>query len=113
MQVTVENSGGLQRRLTVQVPAGEVRGKIDERLREIGKTARLKGFRPGRVPMTVLKQRFGQSVMAEVLEGTVRDSSAKLLEERQVFCRPLQVEYAFHSPQMDPARAELLESQPP
>ncbi|MEE4173092.1 MAG: trigger factor [Xanthomonadales bacterium] len=74
MQVTVENSGGLQRRLTVQIPAGEVRGKIDERLREIGKTARLKGFRPGRVPMTVLKQRYGAGVRNEVLGQTMQSS---------------------------------------
>jgi trigger factor len=74
MQVTVENSGGLQRRLTVQVPATEVRGKIDERLREIGKTARMKGFRPGRIPMTVLKQRFGAGVRSEVLSQTMQSS---------------------------------------
>ncbi len=74
MQVTVENSGGLQRRLTVQVPAGEVLGKIEERLREIGKTARLKGFRPGRIPMNVLKQRYGSSVRNEILSQTMQSS---------------------------------------
>ncbi len=74
MQVTVENSGGLQRRLTVQLPANEVQGKIDERLREIGKTARLKGFRPGRVPMTVIKQRYGSSVRNEILSQTMQQS---------------------------------------
>jgi len=81
MQVTVENSGGLQRRLTVQVPAGEVRGKIDERLREIGKTARMKGFRPGRIPMTVLKQRYGSSVRNEVLSQTMQSSLFEAIQQ--------------------------------
>ncbi len=84
MQVTVENSGGLQRRLTVQVPAGEVRGKIDERLREIGKTARLKGFRPGRVPMTVLKQRFGAGVRNEVLSQTLQTSLYDAIQQESL-----------------------------
>lgn len=74
MQVTVENSGGLQRRLTVQLPANEVQGKIEERLREIGKTARLKGFRPGRVPMNVIKQRYGSAVRNEILSDTMQKS---------------------------------------
>lgn len=84
MQVTVENSGGLQRRLTVQIPAGEVRGKIDERLREIGKTARLKGFRPGRVPMTVLKQRYGAGVRNEVLSQTMQSSLYDAIQQESL-----------------------------
>lgn len=84
MQVTVENSGGLQRRLTVQVPAGEVQGKIDERLREIGKTARLKGFRPGRVPMSVLKQRYGSSVRNEVLGQTMQSSLFEAIQQESL-----------------------------
>lgn len=81
MQVTVESSGGLQRRLTVQVPADEVRGKIDARLREIGKTARLKGFRPGRIPMTVLKQRYGAGVKNEVLGQTMQSSLYEAIQQ--------------------------------
>jgi len=84
MQVTVENSGGLQRRLTVQVPAGEVRGKIDERLREIGKTARMKGFRPGRIPMTVLKQRYGGSVRNEILSQTMQQSLFDAIQQESL-----------------------------
>lgn len=84
MQVTVENSGGLQRRLTVQVPAGEVQGKIEERLREIGKTARLKGFRPGRIPMNVLKQRYGSSVRNEILSQTMQRSLFDAIQQESL-----------------------------
>ena len=84
MQVTVENSGGLQRRLTVQVPAEEVQGKIDARLKEIGKTARMKGFRPGRIPMTVLKQRYGGSVRNEVLSQTMQSSLAEAIAQEKI-----------------------------
>jgi trigger factor len=84
MQVTVENSGGLQRRLTVQVPAGDVQGKIDARLREIGKTTRLKGFRPGRIPMTVLKQRFGSSVRNEILSETMQSSLYEAIQQESL-----------------------------
>ncbi len=84
MQVTVENSGGLQRRLTVQVPAEEVQGKIDARLKEIGKTARMKGFRPGRIPMTVLKQRYGGSVRNEVLSQTMQASLAEAIAQEKM-----------------------------
>ena len=81
MQVTVENSGGLQRRLKVQVPGEEVQAKIDARLREIGKTAKLKGFRPGRVPMAVLKQRYGPSVRNEVVNQTLQRSLYQAIEQ--------------------------------
>jgi trigger factor len=84
MQVTVENPGGLQRRLKVQVPAGELRGKIDERLREIGKTARLKGFRPGRVPMTVLKQRYGAGVRNEIMSQTMQSSLYQAIQQESL-----------------------------
>jgi len=80
MQVTVEKASALQRRLTVQVPAEEVQQKIDARLREIGKTARLKGFRPGRIPMKVLQQRYGPSVRHEILTQTMQSSLFEAIE---------------------------------
>jgi trigger factor len=81
MQVTVENSGGLQRKLTVQVPGNEVQQKIDARLREIGKTAKLKGFRPGKIPMKVLQQRYGASVQREILGQTMQDSLQRAIQQ--------------------------------
>lgn len=82
MQVTETSVDGLKRGFKVVVAAEDIDSKVQSRLTEVGRGARIPGFRPGKVPMRILKSRFGPSVMAEVLEGTVRDSSAKLLEER-------------------------------
>jgi trigger factor len=91
MQVTVENPGGLQRRLTVQVPGGELQQQIDARLREIGKTAKLKGFRPGKIPMNILKQRFGPSVRNEVVGRAVETNLMQAIQQEalQVASQPV------------------------
>jgi trigger factor len=77
MQVEVEASSGLERRMRVQVPAAEVDREVENRLRSYGKRARLKGFRPGKIPFTVIKRQFGGQVRAEVLEHLVRSSFAE------------------------------------
>lgn len=66
MQVSVETTQGLERRLTISVPAESVDVEVKNRLRQIGKTQRINGFRPGKVPPTVLQKRYGQSVRQEV-----------------------------------------------
>ncbi|MDG6349165.1 trigger factor [Luteimonas sp. 8-5] len=71
-QVSVESVGNLERRITLKVPAGDVENQVGGRLREIARTARIKGFRPGKVPTSVVQQRFGQQVRAEVLDGLLR-----------------------------------------
>ena len=55
MQVSVENTGGLERKLTVQIPGDEINDKVLTKLRELSKQVRIKGFRPGRVPMSVVR----------------------------------------------------------
>ncbi len=82
MQVTEKTNEGLKRDYKIVVAAADINSKVQTKLSEVGQKARIPGFRPGKIPMTILKQRFGSSVMAEVLEGTVRDSSSKVLEER-------------------------------
>lgn len=84
MQVTVENPGGLQRRLTVQVPGQEVQQQINARLKEIGKTAKLKGFRPGRIPMSVLQQRYGPSVRHEVVGQAMQRSLFEAIQQESL-----------------------------
>ena len=59
--------------MTLRVPAGDVDNQVGGRLREIARTARIKGFRPGKVPAKVVEQRFGQQVRAEVLDGLLRE----------------------------------------
>jgi trigger factor len=67
MQVSVESTGALERRMEVQVPAERVEKAVDERLLRMSRTVRLKGFRPGKVPVKVVRQQFGQQVRQEVL----------------------------------------------
>jgi trigger factor len=67
MQVSIETTSGLERRLTVGVPADQVDREVDTRLQQASKNVRLPGFRPGKVPMRVMRQRFGAGVRQEVL----------------------------------------------
>jgi len=66
MQVSVETTQGLERRLTISVPAEKVDVEVKNRLRHIAKTQRINGFRPGKVPASVIQKRYGQSVRQEV-----------------------------------------------
>ena len=59
MQVTETNTDGLKREFHIVVPAGELQEKVTNRLGEIGRSITLPGFRPGRVPMQILRRRFG------------------------------------------------------
>ncbi len=74
MQVSVESIGTLERRMEIQVPAERIEKAVDERLQKMSRTVRLKGFRPGKVPVKVVRQQFGQQVRQEVL-GDVMQSS--------------------------------------
>ena len=82
MQVTEIANDGLKRQFRIQIPASEISGEVDKRLSELGKTARLPGFRPGKVPMSLLKKQFGQQLMGEILEKTVSETSQKTIDER-------------------------------
>jgi trigger factor len=79
MQVSLTTTGGLERRLEVAVPAERVQGAVDERLKEISRTARLKGFRPGKAPLVVVKQQFGTQVHAEVVSELLRSSLSEAM----------------------------------
>jgi trigger factor len=84
MQVSVENTSGLERRLTVQVPGQEIQEKIDSKLRELCKQVRIKGFRPGRVPMSVVKQRYGQQVRQDILNETIQMSLQQAIQDEKL-----------------------------
>ena len=84
MQVTETIAEGLKREFHVVVPAGELEEKVTSRLGEIGRTVNLPGFRPGKVPMQILRRRFGPSVLGEVLESTVQGSSAEAIRENNL-----------------------------
>ncbi|HEX5755243.1 MAG TPA: trigger factor [Arenimonas sp.] len=74
MQVSLENTANLERRLTVTLPAEQLEGVIGTRLREIARTANIKGFRRGKVPTKVIEQRFGPQVRSEAFGELVRNS---------------------------------------
>jgi trigger factor len=84
MQVTETLSEGLKRGFTVVVPETELEGKREKRLAELGKTMQLPGFRPGKVPMSMVRKRFGDAVSAEVIEGAVNEASDAVLSERNL-----------------------------
>jgi len=81
MQVTVEAGEGLARRMTVELSADDVEQQVDQRLRDVARQARLPGFRPGKVPMRVLRQRFGDSVRGEVLGEMVQSSFVEAVSQ--------------------------------
>lgn len=82
MQVTEVNNEGLKRDFKVVIEAKEINQKVENRLRELSARVKVPGFRPGKAPIKLLKQRYGPSVMGEVLERAVTDSSAQALNER-------------------------------
>ena len=84
MQVTETAADGLKREYTITVPAGDLEQEITRRLGEIGRQVRLPGFRPGKVPMQILRTRFGPSVRGEVLQSTLQSSSAEAISERKL-----------------------------
>jgi trigger factor len=84
MQVTETEADGLKRELTIVVPAGELEDKVTRRLEEIGRAVRVPGFRPGRVPLQILRRRFGPAVLGEVLQDTVQQTSSEAMQERNL-----------------------------
>jgi len=82
MQVTETLSEGLKRGYTVVLPAANLETRRNDRLVSLGKELQLPGFRPGKVPQSVVKQRFGKAVSAEVLEESVNDATRTVLTER-------------------------------
>ena len=82
MQVTELANDGLKRAYSVTLSAGDIASTRDRRLGEIAKTATMPGFRPGKVPFSVVKQRYGAAVLGEVLEQSVTDASRQVVTDR-------------------------------
>ena len=82
MQVSIESTGDLGRRVVFRVPSVDLDHKVGSRLREIARDARIKGFRPGKVPTSVIEKRFGPQVRAEILEGLLRDGFGDAMREQ-------------------------------
>ena len=84
MEVSLSDTGGLMRRLEVAVPATEVAKEVQQRLKRLSRTARLKGFRPGKAPLAVITKQFGDQVRAEVLSDLMRSSFAQAVNQEKL-----------------------------
>ena len=84
MKVTVDSKKGLKTNLKVFVEKKIIEEKIGVRLAELNKTVNLKGFRPGKVPVDVLKRQFGKAVYGEVLDIILKETSTKAIEEKKI-----------------------------
>jgi len=84
MKVTVDSKKGLKTNLKVFVDKKTIENKIGIRLIELSKTVNLKGFRPGKVPVNVLKRQFGKAVYGEILEKILKETSTQALEEKKI-----------------------------
>jgi trigger factor len=84
MQVTETNAEGLRREFKVVFPASELGERMDARLKELSGQVNLPGFRPGKVPATIIKARFGDAVRGEVIERALNEGAQRTLEEQGV-----------------------------
>lgn len=84
MQIKETAKKGLKREYTVVVPAKDIEAQTEAKLQEVGKTAKIAGFRPGHIPVSLLRQRYGKSVMGEVLEKSVHEATHKVIDEKKL-----------------------------
>jgi trigger factor len=84
MQVSVESTGALERRMEVSVPKEQIEQAVDERLKKVSRTAKLKGFRPGKAPIKVIRQQFGAQVRQEVLSDLLQSSFSRAVVEQKL-----------------------------
>lgn len=84
MQVKELKQDGLNHELEVTVQASDIDGRIDAKLSEASKTMRIPGFRPGKVPLQVMKKRYGKAVMGEILEAAVNETSEQAMQEKKL-----------------------------
>jgi trigger factor len=84
MQASVTTTQGLERRLEVAVPGERVAGEVDQRLKRLARTARLKGFRPGKVPYAVVRQQFGTQVHAQTVSDLMQSTFAEAVSQHRL-----------------------------
>jgi len=84
MKVTVNSKNGLKTNLQVFVDKKTIQEKITNRITELTKTVNIKGFRPGKVPVNVLKRQYGKAIYSEVLEKILQETSAKAIEDKKI-----------------------------
>lgn len=98
MQITLQETNALERRMTIAVPASRVEEQIKERLNSLAKTAKVSGFRPGKVPLSYMEQRYGNQVRQEVVEELTNSTFYEAISKEQL--RPV------GAPKIEERRAE-------
>ncbi len=84
MQVSIESLEGLQRKLTIQVPSAKIATAIDQKLKKLSKTVKMDGFRPGKVPVSVVKQAYGAQIRQEVIGDVIESTYHEAIEQEKV-----------------------------
>lgn len=84
MQVSIETLEGLERKMTVQIPSERVSEAVEKKLKDLSKTVRIDGFRPGKVPLKVVQQKFGGHVRQEVIGDVIESSYQEALIQEKV-----------------------------
>jgi trigger factor len=84
IEVSIETAAGLERRMTVRLPLATIEREVASRLAKVGKTARLKGFRPGKVPPKVVRQYYGGQVRDEVLADLIRSTYSRAIAQQKL-----------------------------
>lgn len=84
LQVSVETREGLERRIKVQIPADRIENEVNSRLQRVGRTAKLKGFRPGKIPAKVIRQHYGGQIRQEVLQAIVESSYSEAITQEKL-----------------------------
>ncbi|WP_286238353.1 trigger factor [Neptuniibacter halophilus] len=84
MQVSVETTSGLERLMTVSVPAERIDQDVNKRIQQTARTVRIDGFRPGKVPAKVVKQRYGKGIREEVLGQVVQETFYQALQQEEI-----------------------------
>src|SRR5687767_15593513 len=84
MAVTVETLEKLERKMTLTLPVNAIQSEVDSRLKRLARTVKADGFRPGKVPLSVVAQRYGHSVQYEVMNDKVGEAFSKAANEAQL-----------------------------
>lgn len=108
MQVNAVKTEGLVHQYEVTVPANDIQRQVESRLKQLGSTTKMDGFRPGKAPMAVIEKRYGLSVLGEIVESTVNTAAMKAMTEKNL--RPaVEPKIEFSSqPEMLPASKDLV-----
>ena len=84
MQVSVEDTGELGRKVRVEVPGGKINSEVDTRLQKMTKTTKIQGFRPGKVPLKIVRSKYGTQVRKEVIGELVQSSLYEAISQENM-----------------------------